>query len=55
MKRRFCSLILIMSFTVLSVCADDMNSRLRDYATKQYSIIPPAPEVASLMKYTGSI
>ena len=51
MKRRFCSLILIMSFTVLSVCADDMNSRLRDYATKQYSIIPPAPEVASLMRY----
>ncbi len=43
-----------MSLIILSICADD-NSSLRDYATKQYSIIPPAPEVASLMKYTGSI
>lgn len=51
MKKRYINLILIIAIGVLHICAEDNTSQLRDYATKNYSIIPPSPEVASLMKY----
>lgn len=53
MKKIFFTLILIIiaSCTAYLHGEEYMSSINRDYATKQYSIIPPAPEVASLMKY----
>lgn len=53
MEQRF----LIFIFIITASCTaylhgeESMSKINQDYATKKYSIIPPAPEVASLMKY----
>ena len=41
-------MLLLLVLWSMSIYADN---EFGDYATKQYSIIPPSPEVASLMKY----
>ena len=45
MRSKITILFMIINLFVYS------QNPLGDYATNKYSIIPPSPEVASLMKY----
>ena len=40
--------LLFLSIFCMPLCAEEQFS---DYATQRYSVIPPAPEVSSMMKY----
>ena len=41
-------IILLLALCNISIRAEEQYG---DYATRKYSVIPPSPEVASLMKY----
>lgn len=41
-------ILLLLAIWHISIYAND---KLGDYASKKYSVIPPSPEVSSMMKY----
>ncbi len=48
MKKLRAYIILLLALCNISIRAEEQYG---DYATRKYSVIPPSPEVASLMKY----